>query len=134
MPEYYTTIGGAKRKKKEKRNIQHHDVWTPVPLNRCTCPVCNRPWVMRQHCAHVSSSTGLIYYCTRLGLSSTASLIVSRPFHPHHFPLMNCHPTYRSSLRAASLLPRYDTSYYGCMYSHLMYYLRRLPCVPKTAS
>jgi hypothetical protein len=47
---------------------------------------CNRPWVMWQHRAHVSSITGLIYYCTRLGLSSTASLIVSSLFHLHHSP------------------------------------------------
>jgi hypothetical protein len=37
---------------------------------------CNRPWVMRQHRTHVSSITGLIYYCTRLGLSSTVFPIV----------------------------------------------------------
>jgi hypothetical protein len=42
--------------------------------------------VMRQHRAHVSSITGLIYYCARLGLSSTAFLIVSYSFHLHHSP------------------------------------------------
>jgi integral membrane sensor domain MASE1 len=41
---------------------------------------CNRPWVMQLRRAHVSFITGLTYYCTRLGLSSTASLIVSYPF------------------------------------------------------
>jgi hypothetical protein len=65
--------------------------------------LCNRPWVMRQHRTHVSSITGLMYYCARLGLSSTAISNVSYLFHPHHAPLMNCRYIYRSSLRAASL-------------------------------
>jgi hypothetical protein len=53
-------------------------VWDDIP--------CNRPWVTPSCPAHVSFITGLIYYCTRLGLSSTASLIVSYPFHLHHSP------------------------------------------------
>jgi hypothetical protein len=91
---------------------------------------CNWPWVMPLHRAHVSFITGLIYYCTHLGLSSTASLIVSHPFHLHHSPWWTVE-LFTNHLYA---LPRYDISYYGCMYSHFMYYLSRLPCVPKTAS
>jgi hypothetical protein len=39
--------------------------------------ICNWPWVMSLHRAHVSSLTGLMCLCARLGLSSTALVIVS---------------------------------------------------------
>jgi hypothetical protein len=47
---------------------------------------CNRPWVMQLHRAHVSSLTRLIMICARLGLSSTAFVIVSYLFHLHQSP------------------------------------------------
>jgi hypothetical protein len=56
---------------------------------------------MRQHRAHVSFITGLIYYCTRLGLSSTASVIVSHSCTSFPFDELSYY-IYRSSLRAAS--------------------------------
>jgi hypothetical protein len=61
-----------------------------LALNQSTC---NQPWVMPLHRAHVSFITGLIYYCTRLGL--VVQLLCS--FHIRFIyiipldELLNCH-------------------------------------------